>query len=318
MHHKSKSAATVRTADWKDSSWREEVLEPLQLQLHDARVTCDTHRDALVALQAEHESLQADLALVKMERAELAEQNEQLRMVIRKMETERAKAMEDSASELERMQRSEEALIKARIELAEADEERSLLVRQLNNLRKFVSETTAGGDASVSPINETNAQMHQRRARMMSTDGGVSIPASPTSASAKQGRFSISNFASNWSALRGAIVSPRASMQQDSSSASPASPVLGSNGSDDAVSLMSVAASVASGTPPSLTDKQGKRATIPMASLHRSKTTSAILTTSAMASAELPPLDDAESMSPRVPISGSRQDAWAKLNGGSH
>ncbi|KAJ2642348.1 hypothetical protein GGF44_001708, partial [Coemansia sp. RSA 1694] len=53
-------------------AWRDEVLEPLNRQLHDARVTCDSHRDALVALQADHEQLRAELAAAKADRAQLA------------------------------------------------------------------------------------------------------------------------------------------------------------------------------------------------------------------------------------------------------
>ncbi|KAJ2720469.1 hypothetical protein GGI07_004579 [Coemansia sp. Benny D115] len=226
-----------------DSTWRDEVLEPLQRQLHDARVTCNTHRDALVALQAEHEALRAELAMAKAERAGLAEENEQLRMTLRRVEAECVRSREDSEYSLERTQRSEEALIQARMDLAEADEEKALLVRQLSNLRKFIASESGMGadDAQLSPIREDGGAGIVPRARMFSMDGyhqqhqqqqggnGLRLtPPPPLSSSAtvasptsgggntKPSRFSISNIASNWSAIRGAITSPRQSVNQDS------------------------------------------------------------------------------------------------------
>ncbi|KAJ2791522.1 hypothetical protein GGI18_001074 [Coemansia linderi] len=125
----------------RDGTWRNEVLEPLNRQLHDARVTCASHRDALVALQADHELLRAELAAAKADRAELASDNEQLRMLLRRAEAATTAADERAEYAGERSKRAEDMLIAARVELAEADEERALLVRQLSNLRKFIAES---------------------------------------------------------------------------------------------------------------------------------------------------------------------------------
>ncbi|KAJ1955627.1 hypothetical protein GGI12_005514 [Dipsacomyces acuminosporus] len=257
-----------------DNAWRDEVLEPLQRQLYDARVTCDSHRDALVALQKEHESLQGDLATVKMSYAELAEQNDQLRMMLRKLETERNKHQEEAAYHLERTQRSEEALIRARIDLADADEEKAALKKQISNLRKFVNDTST----SSMPSGTLN-QQPPMRSRIMSADSGtlpLLNPAAVANSSnggnngnnRQQGRFSISTIASNWSAFRGSIVSPRSSMQQDSAVSSPAVPP-STGGGDDTASLMSV-------TSASLSPQINRRVSIPLTSLHRSKTVTSV------------------------------------------
>ncbi|KAJ2849795.1 hypothetical protein IWW36_002380 [Coemansia brasiliensis] len=248
-----------------DSAWREQVLEPLQRQLHDARVTSDTHRDALVALQAEHELLRDELVVAKTSRAELAAQNEQLRMDIRKLETERLRA-----------QTAEEALVRARLDLAEADEERAQLERQLTNLRKFVSNSEV----------TTDVQQQQQggredgvvpRARVMSVDDG-----SPSSAvSPKTNRFSVSAF--NWGALRDAITSPR---PQPATSIPPQHPAE-IDSAPLPVSPRRSSVTVRSSTASSTSDEQSQRistannrhsAAIPLAMLHRSKTLPAVPT----------------------------------------
>ncbi|KAJ2751798.1 hypothetical protein GGI19_004252 [Coemansia pectinata] len=207
----------------RDGAWRDEVLEPLNRQLHDARVTCASHRDALVALQADHELLRAELAAAKADRAELASDNEQLRMLLRRAESATAAADERAEYSGERSKRAEDMLIAARVDLAEADEERALLVRQLSNLRKFIADS-----GSEEPV---------ERARLFSVDGG----SRPTQA--QPGRFSISSIGS---AIRGAITSPR--QQPDPPLMSP--PLVLS---------------------PPPTARQ--HSSIPLASLHRSKTT---------------------------------------------
>ncbi|KAJ2646835.1 hypothetical protein IWW40_005131 [Coemansia sp. RSA 1250] len=240
-----------------DSTWREQVLEPLQRQLHDARVTSDTHRDALVALQAEHELLRDELVIAKTSRAELAAQNEQLRMDIRKLEAERSRA-----------QTAEEALVRARLDLAEADEEKAQLERQLANLRKFVSgESTA----EMQPGAREDGVVP--RARVMSVDDG-----SPSTAvSPKANRFSISAF--NWGALRDAITSPR---PQPATSIPPPEP----DSAPLPVSPRRSSVTVRSSTASSTSDEQSHRASttsrhstaIPLAMLHRSKTLPAVPT----------------------------------------
>ncbi|KAJ2815446.1 hypothetical protein GGI24_006044 [Coemansia furcata] len=214
----------------RDGAWRDDVLEPLNRQLHDARVTCASHRDALVALQADHELLRAQLAAAKADRAELASDNEQLRMLLRRAESATAAADERAEYAGERSKRAENMLIAARVDLAEADEERALLVRQLSNLRKFIAES--GTEEAVPAAAE--------RARLFSVDGGSRPPV------AQPARFSISSIGS---AIRGAITSPR---QQDPPPMSPAviPPPM---------------------SPPPPVGRQ--HSSIPLASLHRSKTT---------------------------------------------
>ncbi|KAJ1902186.1 hypothetical protein LPJ66_000181 [Kickxella alabastrina] len=265
-----------------DSAWRDEVLEPLQRQLHDARVTCDTHRDALVALQADHESLRAELAMAKTQRAGLAEDNEQLRMALRRAEADRTKSQQESEHNLERAQRSEGVLIQARMDLAEADEEKHLLVRQLNNLRKFIAAESAGSTsegAQLSPIQEDGVLS---RTRMVSMDEYPQANISSPPLGAKPSRFSISSIASNWSAIRGAIASPRPSMQQDAP---------GNDSSADSAAPFSAPLTVSTQqggvirthsalSPPVLSpalsagslNGSSKPSAIPLAMLHRSKT----------------------------------------------
>ncbi|KAJ2845545.1 hypothetical protein GGI22_006523, partial [Coemansia erecta] len=137
-HRKSISGASAAAASdllLGESAWRHEVLEPLQQQLHDARVTSDTHRDALASLQTELEVLRTELVTVKTVRAEVAAENERLRMEMRRIDADRVRAQETAADVQAQARQSENALIKTRMELAEADEERALLVRQLDNLR---------------------------------------------------------------------------------------------------------------------------------------------------------------------------------------
>ncbi|KAJ2679101.1 hypothetical protein GGI25_001873 [Coemansia spiralis] len=102
--------------------WRHAVLEPLEQQLHDARVTSDTHRDALVALQAEMDILHTDLVVAKTSNAQLAEDNERLRMLVRRMEAEQRELKESLEVHRERAQRSEEMLIRTKVEMLELDE----------------------------------------------------------------------------------------------------------------------------------------------------------------------------------------------------
>ncbi|KAJ2473170.1 hypothetical protein GGI02_001061 [Coemansia sp. RSA 2322] len=213
-------------------AWRDEVLEPLERQLHDARVTSATHRDALSALQAEHDALRAELAVAKAERAAAAEDNERLRLHVRR-------ADERAAASCERTRRAEDALIAARVDLAEADEERALLVRQLSNLRKFISAESAGDQAGGSAD-------QQPRSRVFSIDGGSRLSPQPK----PPGRFSISGIAANLSAIRDAITAPPPT----------------------------IAAAVTSPPPtpvPRAPDSASSRphASIPLAALHRSKTT---------------------------------------------
>ncbi|KAJ1827928.1 hypothetical protein LPJ56_001392 [Coemansia sp. RSA 2599] len=301
----SMSLAT-RTNETSDSAWRDDVLEPLQRQLHDARVTCDSHRDALVALQADHEALRAELAMAKAEKAHLAEENEQLRNSLRKVEAESARAKQEAEHGLERSQRSEEALVQARMELAEADEERSLLVRQLSNLRRFIASE---GAANASPLRLSKDDGVVPRARLLSMDGyapegcaevaarasgggGGSAQQQPPAAQKQQAatsRFSISSIASNWSAIRDAITSPRQSMHGEpaasmSLSMSPSSS--SSGGPQLVVSVQhkgggALAAAAAAAGPsssssplsPALSVGSGPRpSSIPLAMLHRSKT----------------------------------------------
>ncbi|KAJ1957173.1 hypothetical protein EC988_000966, partial [Linderina pennispora] len=292
----------VRPSDKNDNTWREQVLEPLQRQLHDARVTCDTHRDALVALQGDHSSLMTDLALVKTERAELAEQNEQLRMLIRKMDGERQKFQQEREDNAEKLQRAEMALIRARMELAEADEDRATLQRQLSNLRKFVSESI---DTPVSPTGNAHR-----------TSIATDLPRQQPQQQQRPGRFSISNLTSNWG-LRGSV-SPRASLQHDMSSTSISSALSSSQQTDDGSLQQLSNASIHSSNSSSRIsiDKHSKRSsTIPIASLHRSKTQPSNMT-SHVADA----LNDysmaGDVPTPRGTVQGSRQDALARLNGG--
>ncbi|KAJ2244487.1 hypothetical protein GGI13_006202, partial [Coemansia sp. RSA 455] len=209
----------------RDGAWRDEVLEPLNRQLHDARVTCASHRDALVALQADHELLRAELAAAKADRAELASDNEQLRMLLRRAESATVAADERAEYSGERSKRAEDMLIAARVELAEADEERALLVRQLSNLRKFIADSD----------NEEPTE----RARLFSVDGGSRPTQQP-----QPGRFSISSIGS---AIRGAITSPRQQLPDPPLMSPP----------------------LVLSPPP--TARQ--HSSIPLASLHRSKTT---------------------------------------------
>ncbi|KAJ2704210.1 hypothetical protein FB645_003445 [Coemansia sp. IMI 203386] len=307
-----------------DSAWRDDVLEPLQRQLHDARVTCDSHRDALVALQADHEALRAELAMAKAEKAHLAEENEQLHNSLRKMEAESNKVRQEAEYGLERSQRSEEALIQARMELAEADEEKSLLVRQLSNLRRFIASE---GNAAVNASGAAGALPPSRlskddscasdgvvpRARVLSMDGYLQEDASiasrisgvsAASSSQKQtSRFSISSIASNWSAIRDAITSPRQSMHSETAAAgTTASSSLSSSGGPQLVvsvqqkgsGPMAAGSSSASPLSPALSVGGGsKPSSIPLAMLHRSKTigsTSTTTTTATMSGSKSPPI----------------------------
>ncbi|KAJ2776598.1 hypothetical protein GGI15_004796 [Coemansia interrupta] len=222
-----------------DSAWRDAVLEPLERQLHDARVTCDTHRDALVALQAEHEGLRRDLALAKAERAQLAAANERLANDLRLAEGARERARAERRDAEDAARRSQGQLADVRAELAEADEERALLVRQLANLRRFIAAEGAEPDV---------------RQRMLSMD-------EPPAEKQQQqpSRFSISSIASNWSAIREAITSPRQSAQLDE----PGLPPLVVNVARPADAPLSPAPSSASAT---------RASAIPLAALHRSKT----------------------------------------------
>ncbi|KAJ2182425.1 hypothetical protein GGF45_000831 [Coemansia sp. RSA 551] len=238
-----------------DSSWRDHVLEPLQQQLHDARVTSDTHRDALVALQADSEALRAELVVAKTGRAELAAENEQLRMHVRRLEVERVRAQQVSKEQNAHVQRVEESVVRTRMELAEADEERALLERQLSNLRKYIA------DAAPMSAREDGVVP---RARVMSIDASSS-PTSPVlSPSIKANRFSMSSFASNWSALRDAITSPRP-MPVTEDVPTPTSPRRSS------VTVRSAASSVSD-------ERASSNTAIPLSMLHRSKTMSAVPT----------------------------------------
>ncbi|KAJ2558272.1 hypothetical protein EV175_000861 [Coemansia sp. RSA 1933] len=242
---KRKSVSTVGVASelLGDSAWRHEVLEPLQQQLHDARVTSDTHRDALASLQAELEVLRTELVMVKTVRAEVAAENERLHMEVRKADADRLRMQETVSDAKEQARQSENALIKTRMELAEADEERALLVRQLENLRKFIAETTPHG---IQPPLDDSAKQ--------------------SSSSSSNNRFSISSFASNWSAIRGAITSPRQSMQQDPLVSSPP-PMIAAVTS----TIPSPSGSLSS-TSAQQQQNQQRHSVIPMAKLHRSKT----------------------------------------------
>ncbi|KAJ2126036.1 hypothetical protein GGH12_003100 [Coemansia sp. RSA 1822] len=242
------------SAPLNDSSWRDHVLEPLQQQLHDARVTSDTHRDALVALQADSEALRAELVVVKTGRAELAAENEQLRMHVRRLEAERVRSQQASNEQILHVQRVEESVVRTRMELAEADEERALLERQLSNLRKYIA------DAAPMPREDGVVP----RARVMSIDASSS-PTSPVlSPSTKANRFSMSSFASNWSALRDAITSPRP-MPATDDVPTPTSPRRSS------VTVRSAASSVSD-------ERASSNTAIPLSMLHRSKTMSAVPT----------------------------------------
>ncbi|KAJ1882596.1 hypothetical protein LPJ57_000805 [Coemansia sp. RSA 486] len=307
-----------------DSAWRDDVLEPLQRQLHDARVTCDSHRDALVALQADHEALRAELAMAKAEKAHLAEENEQLRNSLRKMEAESNKVRQEAEYGLERSQRSEEALIQARMELAEADEEKSLLVRQLSNLRRFIaSEGNAAANASgaagalppsrLSKDDSCASDGVVPRARVLSMDGYLQEDASiasrisgvsaPSSSQKQTSRFSISSIASNWSAIRDAITSPRQSMHSEAVAAgttASSSSLSSSGGPQLVVSVQQkggvpMAAGSASASPlsPALSVGGGSRpSSIPLAMLHRSKTigSTSTTTTATMSGSKSPPI----------------------------
>ncbi|KAJ1858076.1 hypothetical protein LPJ73_001952 [Coemansia sp. RSA 2703] len=235
-----------------DSAWRDAVLEPLERQLHDARVTCDTHRDALIALQAEHESLRRDLALAKAERAQLAEANEQLANDLRLAEGRVAGARAEREAAEQRAVRMHESLDAVRGELAEADEERALLVRQLSNLRRFIAAEGAG-------LQEAPAGRREEvRQRLMSMDE------SPGKQQQQQtSRFSISSIASNWSAIKDAITSPRQSAQIDEPQPLSVSVVRSSSSSASSNAPLSPAPSSASGS---------RSSAIPLAALHRSKT----------------------------------------------
>ncbi|PIA12960.1 hypothetical protein COEREDRAFT_94835 [Coemansia reversa NRRL 1564] len=253
-----------------DSSWRTQVLEPLQQQLHDARVTSDTHRDALAAQQADSEMLRVELVVAKVERAALAEENERLRLQARRAEADRARAQQKADDAGQLAQRSEDALVAARIRLAEADEERSLLVRQLENLRGFIAD--AGSDDSV-----------VSRARMLSMDANVE-----PLVTAKPGRFSISTIASNWSAIRDAISSPRQQNQLQQPAEETQSPRRSSVtvrcSTATAVSEASSSSSSSSSMSPSgarqssSSKRHSTSAAIPMAMLHRSRTSPVIPT----------------------------------------
>ncbi|KAJ2687466.1 hypothetical protein H4R19_006633, partial [Coemansia spiralis] len=130
-----------RCSTMNDSSWQAEVLEPLQRQLYDARVSSESHRDALAALHVDHEALRAELAVAKIERAQLAEENEQLRMRVRRAEAETAKTQQAAGEAAVQQRDAEAALVRARVGLVEAEEERALLAHQLGNLRAFVAES---------------------------------------------------------------------------------------------------------------------------------------------------------------------------------
>ncbi|KAJ1720521.1 hypothetical protein LPJ53_004858 [Coemansia erecta] len=249
-----------------DSAWRDAVLEPLERQLHDARVTCDTHRDALIALQAEHESLRRDLALAKAERAQLAEANERLANELRLAEGAKARArMEQGAAE-ERAARVHGDLAAVRGELAEADEERALLVRQLSNLRRFIAAEGAEMERAGAGAGGRREEVRQR---LLSMD-------EPPQAAAKQqqqqqpSRFSISSIASNWSAIREAITSPRQSAQLDEPQPLVVSVVRSDSSSGSSSNApLSPAPSTASA---SASTGAARSSAIPLAALHRSKT----------------------------------------------
>ncbi|KAJ2077948.1 hypothetical protein H4R24_004811 [Coemansia sp. RSA 988] len=255
-----------------DSSWRAQVLEPLQQQLHDARVTSNTHRDALAAQQADSETLRAELVVAKVERAALAEENERLRLQTRRAEADRARAQQAADDASQQSLRSEDALVAARLRLAEADEERSLLVRQLENLRDFIAD--AGSDDSI-----------VSRARMLSVD----TQADPTPATAKPGRFSMSTIASNWSAIRDAISSPRQQQRPAGESPSPRRSSVTvrcstATAASDASSSSSVSPSVARRSTSS-SKRHSAAAAIPMAMLHRSRTSPVLPSTASSADA---------------------------------
>lgn len=234
------------------NGWRDEILEPLQIQLHNARVTSDTHRDALVALQADHEGLREELAIVKTDRAGLAEENETLRMKLRKMVAECNRTQEIAKEGKERAEQSEDALIKARMELAEADEERALLVKQLSNLRKFIAESNP-----TSPVDANEQQ------NLPPATAPIEGPSTGNGNNKnQQSRFSISSIASNWSAFRG--------------STSNNNPPLTISTTLQDIAPSRTAIDKTAVSPPSTGQRRGssanKSSPIPMASLHRSKT----------------------------------------------
>ncbi|KAJ2655853.1 hypothetical protein IWW48_005326 [Coemansia sp. RSA 1200] len=227
------------------NAWRNEVLEPMMLQLHDARVTSDTHRDAMVSLQAELELLRSELVTVKTAHAEVAAENERLRMEARKLDQERQRADESASDAQAKTARAEDALLRTRLELAEADEERALLVRQLGNLRKFISDTTPA--SALHQLDDaTSSSLMQKQSN--------------------SSRFSISSFASNWSAIRGAITSPRQSMQQD------LAPPPSSASAAAVPSPSSSSSSSSNGSGNNGSGSTHRHSVIPMAMLHRSKT----------------------------------------------
>ncbi|KAJ1846628.1 hypothetical protein LPJ70_001943, partial [Coemansia sp. RSA 2708] len=195
------------------------------------------------------------LAVAKTGRAELAEANEQLRMQVRRLE-----------GECSRVRQAEEALVRARMDLAEADEERALLERQLANLRRFIADSAPRDDGVVP------------RARLPSIDG-ASSPASPvlSPASKAAGRFSISSLASNWTALREAITSPRQPPP----------------GADDLLSPRRSSVTVRSAESSGSDDRSSsggggtaRHAAIPIAMLHRSKTLATVPTTAESAASD--------------------------------
>ncbi|KAJ2768875.1 hypothetical protein IWQ56_002767, partial [Coemansia nantahalensis] len=279
-----------RCSTTNDSSWQAEVLEPLQRQLHDARVTSESRRDALAALHVDHEALRAELVVAKIERAGLAEENEQLRMRLRRAEAETARTQRAAGEAAVQQREAEAALVRTRVELVEAEEERALLTHQLSNLRAFIAESgsPAGGDAAVAP--PQGEREDGVVARAQPADCSEPALAEPP----RSNRFSISSIASNWSALREAIVSPRQQPPQQLLPAMPSLSLQGplSPGADGGMpprrssvavfhSATAPVSAVASPPPERASSSARHPGAIPLAMLHRSKTIAAAPTTAA-------------------------------------
>ncbi|KAJ1734097.1 hypothetical protein LPJ61_001254, partial [Coemansia biformis] len=276
-----------------DVSWQDEVLEPLRRQLHDARVTSETHRDTLAALQVDHEALRAELAVAKIERAGLAEENDQLRMRMRRAEAEAAKTHQAAGDAAEQQRQAETALVRARVELAEAEEERALLAHQLSNLRTFIANTngSAAAPPPPPPLSMSMLLPDEREDGVVSRAAAADSSESASAQSPRPNRFSISSIASNWSALREAIVSPRqqprrqlqeqlAPDTEDAPSPRRSSvTVLG------ATSPVPSSSSSSSSSPPAERASSSTRhsGAIPLAMLHRSKTLAVVPSTTAAA-----------------------------------
>ncbi|OMJ29804.1 GTPase-activating protein GYP5 [Smittium culicis] len=100
----------------------EDIVEPLRRQLHDARVTADTNLHALASLRAEHELILAELARVKLDRAELESCIDEMQRSVKLVEIDKRQLYEQLESTNANLDSTETVLIKSRLKLADSED----------------------------------------------------------------------------------------------------------------------------------------------------------------------------------------------------